>query len=171
MSSGWVKIHRELQNHWIWEDKPFSRGQAWVDLIMMATYKDKKMMLDGKLSEISCGNIVTSIRKLCSRWGWSNTKVRRFLKMLEDDGMIAQKSDTKKTLITLVNYGFYQDSEKEKTTQKHHRNDTETTQKHTYKKEKKDKKEKNNHIHNFQQREYDFEDLEQRLLEKQFKPE
>ena len=98
-------------------------------------------------------------------------KVRRFLKMLEDDGMIAQKSDTKKTLITLVNYGFYQDSEKEKTTQKHHRNDTETTQKHTYKKEKKDKKEKNNNIHNFQQREYDFEDLEQRLLEKQFKPE
>lgn len=170
MSNGWVKIHRELQNHWVWEDKPFSRGQAWVDLIMMATYKDKKMMLDGKLVEISCGNIVTSIRKLCSRWGWSNTKVRRFLKMLEDDGMIVQKSDTKKTLITLVNYGFYQDSEKEKTTQKHHRNDAETTQKHTYKKEKKDKKGKNNNIHNFQQREYDFEDLEQRLLEKQFKP-
>ena len=40
--AGWVKVHRDIQNCWIWEEKPFSRGQAFIDLILMVNHEDKK---------------------------------------------------------------------------------------------------------------------------------
>ncbi|HDK5688713.1 TPA: DnaD domain protein, partial [Staphylococcus pseudintermedius] len=42
------------------------------------------------------------------RWHWSNNKVKNFLKMLEEDGMLNVKSDAKKTLLTVVKYDVYQ---------------------------------------------------------------
>lgn len=146
MNEGWVKTYRSLTDHWVWQDKPFSKGQAWMDLLLMVNHCEKKVLIDGKLIKIERGQTVTSIRKLCDRWGWSNTKVKRFLKMLEDDSMLVVKSDTKKTVINVVNYRVYQDSENEKTTEKRQSNDTETSQKHTNKNEK---NEKNNTIKRF----------------------
>lgn len=137
-----MKVYRSLTDHWLWEDKPFSKGQAWIDLLLLVNHTSKKTLIDGSLQEIERGQTVTSIRKLCDRWGWSNTKVRRFLKMLEDDGMVNIKSDSKKTLINVVNYSVYQDSENEKTTLKRQQDDTETTLKHTNKNEKNEKNEK-----------------------------
>jgi hypothetical protein len=36
VGKGFVSIHREIMDHWIWQDKPVSKGQAWVDLILLA---------------------------------------------------------------------------------------------------------------------------------------
>lgn len=88
---------------------------------MLASFEDKKTMIDGELLTVEQGSFITSKRKLCNRWKWSNTKVNAFLNLLEQDDMITQKSDTKKTVITIENYGFYHENEKEK----HHRNTTE----------------------------------------------
>ena len=122
MAQGWISIHRQLQSHWLWEDKPFSRGQAWVDILMLANHDDKKFLLGNELVEVKCGSFITSIAKLCEKWGWSNTKVVKFLDLLENDGMLIRKSDTKKTLITIENYGVYQVPNDTKTTQKHTNN-------------------------------------------------
>lgn len=90
-------------------------------MIMLANFEDKKTLVDGELVTMEQGSFITSKRKLCTRWKWSNTKVNAFLSLLEQDDMITQKSDTKKTVITIGNYDFYHDKEKEK----HHRNTTE----------------------------------------------
>ncbi|WP_426554594.1 Replication protein O [Bacillus safensis] len=100
-------------------------------------------MLGNDLHELKKGELVTSIRKLGDHWSWSNTKVSQFLDLLKSDGMIDYKKDTKKTLITIVNYGVYHDSENEKKTQNEHEKDTKRTQKHTIKNEKNVKNEKN----------------------------
>lgn len=149
MNEGWVKTYRSLTDHWVWQDKPFSKGQAWMDLLLMVNHSEKKILIDGKLENVERGQTVSSIRKLCDRWGWSNTKVKNFLKMLENDSMIHVKSDTKKTVITIVNYSVYQDSENEKTTLKRQSSDTETSQKHTNKNDKNDKNEKKSNIKRF----------------------
>lgn len=62
--------------------------------------------------------------------------------MLEADGMVKVKSDSKKTVINVVNYRFYQDSENEKTTVKRQQDDSGTSLKHTNKNVKNDKNEK-----------------------------
>ena len=110
MSKGWISLHRQIWNNWVWEDKPFSKGQAWIDLLLMANHEDKKVLIGNQLITVKRGSFVTSIRKLCDRWGWSNTKVRSFLSLLEQDGMLIVKSDAKKTTLTIVNYSDYQDS-------------------------------------------------------------
>src|SRR5690625_2227462 len=141
---GWVKLHRKIQDHWIYQEKrQFSRYEAWLDLIMMANHKDGKTLIDGKLEHVKTGQMVTSIRKLCDKWDWSNTKVTNFLKLLESDGMISYKSDTKKTVITIDKYSTYHEGEREETTQKHIRSISETYQKHTNKNVKNDKNDKN----------------------------
>src|SRR5699024_7281455 len=134
MQQGWVKLHRKIQDHWIYKEKRvFSKYEAWIDLLFMANHKNNKALIDGELINVEKGQFITSVRKLCDKWSWSNTKVNNFLKMLEKDGMITKKSDTKKTVITLVNYTFYHESDNEKTSQKHHESDTEASQKHTNK--------------------------------------
>jgi len=151
MQKGWIKLHRKIQDHWIYKEKrKFSRYEAWIDLIMMANHRQNRVFVDGELLTVNRGQFMTSIRTLCRRWEWSNTKVMTFLKMLTNDEMIVYNSDTKKTLITINNYSVYHDEEIEKTTQKHHRNITETYQKHTNKNDKECiKNVKNNKRHKF----------------------
>ena len=145
--SGWIKLHRQIQEHWLWNKKPFSRGQAWIDLLIMVNHKNQKALIGNKLIDVNRGEGITSIRKLCNRWGWSNTKTKTFLKLLETDHMINVKSDSKKTTINIVNYNDYQMRDDTKndteTTQKRQTSDTETTQKHTNKNVKNVKNDKN----------------------------
>jgi DNA replication protein DnaD len=125
-NQGWISVHRQIRDcELLWGDKPFSRGQAWIDLLLLANHEDKRMIFDGSVIEVKRGQRVTSYRTLCEAWGWSNTKVANFLEMLEAEQMIEKQSDTKKTLITIVNYDKFQDLMKEKRQQ----SDTETTPK------------------------------------------
>ncbi|MET1163597.1 Replication protein O [Bacillus velezensis] len=137
---GWIKLHRSVQDHWIYQEKrKFSKYEAWLDLLMMASHKNNKFVLGNELYDLKRGEFISSIRKLGERWSWSNTKVTQFLDLLKKDEMIDFKKDTKKTLITIVNYGVYHDSDEEKKTVIEHKNDTKATQKHTIKNEKNEK--------------------------------
>ena len=126
MKQGWISVHRQLQDHWLWEDKPFSKGLAWIDILMLANHADNKFLLGNELVEVKAGSFITSELKLAERWGWSKTKVRAFLALLQKDSMIQKKSDRKKTTIIVENYSFFQDIE---TTEKPPKDREETTEK------------------------------------------
>jgi len=111
MSYGWVSIHRQIQEHWLWKDKPFSYGQAWIDLIMMANHNDNKFLLGRELVEVKAGSFITSELKLMERWGWGKTRVRTFLELLQKDNMIVKKVNRKRTTIFIVNYSVFQDTQ------------------------------------------------------------
>lgn len=121
---GWVSLDRQIENHWLWKDKPFSKGQAWIDLILSVNHTGKKILIDGETVYIPKGSFVTSLRKLADKWGWSINKVSRFLFLLENDSMLTQKRDTKKTVLSLENYGKYQDRKTQKRTGTEHRRNT-----------------------------------------------
>ncbi|MCT4544541.1 MAG: DnaD domain protein [Vallitalea sp.] len=125
-SKGWIKTYRDIQDHWLWSEKPFDKRSAWLDLILSANHKNKKFPLGTEIMEVKRGDFVTSELKLAARWGWSKTKTRNFLKLLENDNMIVKKADRKKTTISIVNYSKYQDT---KTTEKLQENHCETTAK------------------------------------------
>lgn len=131
MAHGWISIHRQLQSHWLWDDKPFSKGQAWIDLLLLANHADKTIMLGNELIEVQAGSFITSELKLMERWGWSKTKVRSFLDVLQKDQMIVKKTDRKKTTIFIEKYGFFQDSETTERPQKNRKKTTERPQKDT----------------------------------------
>ena len=105
---GYIKLHRQIQDCWIWDSGKFDKRSAWIDLLMLANHRDKKFMFNGKPVVITRGQFMTSIRKLAVRWEWSTSTVFDFLKILEDDNMIKKESDSHRTLLTIINYEVYQ---------------------------------------------------------------
>lgn len=113
MSEGWIKLYRQIQDCDIWDDdeqEPFDKRSAWIDLLLLANHKDKQTVFDMKPFVVKRGQRITSIRKLGERWHWSRDRVSRYLKLLESLGMIIKESDSRKTLLTIVNYEVYQDT-------------------------------------------------------------
>ena len=97
----------------------------------MASHKDNKFVLGNELMEVKRGSFITSEVKLSEKWGWSRTKVRSFLELLEKDNMIIKKSDNKKTTLTIVNYNDYQFQETTKEQQKNNKKTSKEHQKNT----------------------------------------
>lgn len=123
MNAGYIKLHRQLQECWVWKDDKFSRGQAWVDLLLSANHKDKKMLFEGEVITIQRGQLMTSYSKLANRWKWSRQTVMRFLELLESDSMVTKIRNSKGTLLTIVNYDNFQCSDTEHgTLMEHERN-------------------------------------------------
>ena len=107
MSHGWIKIHRSITDHWVW-DCEFSTAQAWTDLLINACHKDNKIMIKGQVIQLRVGQQARSELTLTKSWRWSRGKVRRFLKNLENDGMIVQEAGHLTSIITICNYKQYQ---------------------------------------------------------------
>ena len=148
-SKGFIIVDRQIRDHWLWADAPYSRGQAWIDLLMMAGYENKTIIFDGKPVKLRRGEFITSIRKLASAWKWSQGKVSRFLNALEDEQMITQKRSSKRITVFIVNYSDYQGSRSSKRStdgaQTAHRRSTDgdnETKINKYNKEKEDSAER-----------------------------
>jgi len=123
MAEGYISVFRQVTEHELWQDKPFSKGHAWVDLLLLAFFKEKKMMIGNNDVIIKRGQLLTTFRFLEDRWGWSNTKVNNFLAYLVMQKMISKENINKKTLITIENYEDYQTTSDKKATIKRHEND------------------------------------------------
>ena len=108
LSNGWIKLHRKILDCFIWQDKPYDKARAWIDLLLIAMHHDKKMLIDDEVVMIQRGSFMTSIVKLADRWGWSRNKVVRYLDMLESEHMLNTKRTPKGTLVTIVKYDNYQ---------------------------------------------------------------
>lgn len=146
---GWIKLHRKIYDNWLWKnDKPFDKRAAWIDILLMVNHKKNKILFDNELIEVAPGERITSERKLSERWGWSRTKVRNFLKLLQDDDMLKVNKTTKKTTLKVVNYNKYQVRETTKRTTEVPEKDQASTRRvpgeDTNKNDKNDKNDKEN---------------------------
>ena len=128
MSNGWVNLHRCIQEHWIWQDA--HRFKWWVDLLLRASHKDTKVLIDSSLVECKRGQFITSLYALSSDWNVSRDVVRNFLNLLEKDSMIIRKATTKYTQITICNYESYQDAPTTNSLQTHDEATTNSLQTH-----------------------------------------
>lgn len=110
-TSGWIRLHRKIWKSEIWnyDDEPFDRRSAWIDLLMMANFEERTVVINSRTVTIKRGQVFTSVRKLSERWHWSKDKVTRHLKVLNELKMATVDATPNGTLITLDNYGIYQD--------------------------------------------------------------
>ena len=106
--SGWVRLHREIENNFLWFLEPFTKAQAWVDLFLNANHKEKVISIRGNIIKIKRGQIGWSELTMADRWKWSKGKVRRFLKLLEIEQQIEQQKSPLTTVITILKYEHYQ---------------------------------------------------------------
>lgn len=125
---GWIKLHRKLQDNPLWFSEKFTRGQAWVDLILLANHEDSYFYKRGVKIDVKRGQSGRSEVELSDRWKWSRSKVRKFLNDLEKEQQIKQHKTNVTQLITIINYDIYQKKDTKRTPKEH--------QKDTYKNDK-----------------------------------
>ena len=104
---GWIRLDRAITEHWIFSDA--EKFRAWIDLLLMANHEDNKVLMHDGLLNVKRGQFITSIGKLATRWHWSRDRVYRFLELLESEHMLQRKSNRSRTVLTIVNYGKFQD--------------------------------------------------------------
>lgn len=105
---GYISIHRKIEDSWLWLSEPFSKAQAWIDLLLIANHKNSSFFLRGIKIEVKRGHIAWSEEKLSSRWKWSRGKLRTFLKLLETEQQIIQHKSNKINIVEIINYDLYQ---------------------------------------------------------------
>src|SRR5262245_54218381 len=108
MTKGWIRVHRQIWQNKYWHCEPFSKGQAWIDLLLLANHDDGMFVVRGNQVRVPRGYVGCSEETLASRWRWSRGKVRRFLKALKTDRQIVQHTSPILSLVQLANYDQYQ---------------------------------------------------------------
>jgi hypothetical protein len=144
--NGWIKLHRKLSENSLWTSEPFTRGQAWVDLILLANHEYGFFFLRDHKIEVERGQVGYSQLKLAERWKWSRTKVRSFLNTLEKEQQVIQQQSHSTSIITIINYDEYQKKEQQLIQQEDNRKTTGRQLQDTNKKNKEEKEEKENNL-------------------------
>lgn len=128
MSKGWISLHRQFQDHWLWtEPRKYSKGEAWLDILMSAAHKEHKAVINDNLITCERGEWIASIRFLQKRWQWSNSKIVKFLLVLEKDDMLTLEKKTGVTVLKVSKYNSYQDPDEIKKTAKRQERDGKAT--------------------------------------------
>ena len=112
--AGWIKIHRDIATHWIFQDA--EKFKWWIDLLLMSSFEDNKTLVGDRLVEVKRGQQIISLSFLASRWDTSKRTVLKFLTLLESDGMCNRCTHQKVTILTICNYESYQEVETPKVT-------------------------------------------------------
>lgn len=109
--SGWISLHRKiLDNPILSFGRNFSRAEAWIWLLLRANYEERKVVIGSDIYRCKKGQLITSQLKLCKTFNWGNSRLKTFLKLLQKDKMINLQTNSKLTLITVLNYESYQTS-------------------------------------------------------------
>lgn len=106
MDKGFIPIKRSLFEHFLFKERrTFSRFEAWLDLIQMASFTDENMeLIGGKLIGRNRGEVIASLRFLMQRWNWSMHKVSDYLELLRSQEMVVVDKENGVTKILLVNF-------------------------------------------------------------------
>ena len=101
LGKGYIYLMRSLQDHWIWDDKPVAKGQAWVDMLLWASHKDREAPAIEGFVQIKEGEFIRTLRQMGDAWGWSKNKVKRFLEVLDKGDMIELQNRTRPTHVSI----------------------------------------------------------------------
>lgn len=109
--SGFVAMQREALDHPLFRGNP-ERFYAWFWLVARAAWKPTPFDIGGKVITLERGQICASIRQLGEAWGMSKSAADRFITRLKTETMVEVEAGHGRLVITICNYGKYQDSEK-----------------------------------------------------------
>jgi hypothetical protein len=112
---GHVKLSRKFfedNADWL-EPRRFSRAEAWIDCIQMASWKPRPFAIGLDVEHLERGEFVVSVRYLAKRWQWGKSAVQRWFAAAQKAGRLAvQREGQMGTVYLLVNYEHYQSTER-----------------------------------------------------------
>jgi biotin operon repressor len=125
MHRGFITLHRKIVD-WEWYSDA-NVFRIFTHLILTANWEPKKW----KGVPVKRGQKITSIQHMAEETGLTEQSVRTAIKKLKLTGELTTEATNKYTLVTLINYDFYQDKENQLTnkTTRNLTNEQQTTNK------------------------------------------
>lgn len=110
MKRGYLKLWRACVDNELYFSEPFTKWQAWQDLLVLANHKKRVVYVRGIAVTVDAGQVLAAEEFLAERWQWSRGKVRRFMSYLESKTVqqIVQQKSRVCTIITIVKWDIYQ---------------------------------------------------------------
>lgn len=111
VARGHVKIARKTftNDPWWLEHREFSRWEAWVFVIQLASFKTYLHATEHGVIPLERGEFVASLRWLADQWGWTVKRVRNWLATAKKGARLRAQRETQAGIVYLiVNYDHYQ---------------------------------------------------------------
>jgi hypothetical protein len=105
----YIKLSRKAFKNFLWKERrPYSRFEAWLDLIRRASFSEETTdLINGKVITRNKGQVVGSIRFFMEAWSWGKSKVCDFLELLRSQEMISIDRVNGISVVSLLNYDKY----------------------------------------------------------------
>ncbi len=105
---GYMPCYRTFQKRWFWEEGPWDIAHLFMDLLLRANRKMRRVKVGRDLIEIGRGMVATSYSKLAEVTGHDRKTIRKWLELLAKDGEVSvQNKGQHGVLITICKYGSY----------------------------------------------------------------
>jgi len=109
---GYIKVHRKiLENPIVCKDSNYLA--VWMYLLLNATHKEIPAIFKGQKITLQPGQLITGRKVIASKFSISESKVQRILNRLKIEQQIEQQTSNKNSLISIVNWKEYQQSEQQ----------------------------------------------------------
>ena len=110
MRTGWIKLHRQVFDNPVCA-KDSEYFFVWCYLLTEAKYEEERVLFKNEEITLSKGQLLTTSKKIALELNVKESKVNRILKKLENEKQIERQTSNKNTLITVINWEFYQSCE------------------------------------------------------------
>lgn len=107
--AGLFMIDRDLLHHHIVGMQNKDRFCMWIWILSAASWKSRKIFVQGKEITLARGQLFVSIRTFAAENHVSKGVAERFIRDLKSGTMIETVNETGGTIITVCNYSKYQD--------------------------------------------------------------
>jgi len=106
--SGWIKLHRQIQD-WEWYEDS-STVHLWIHMLLKANHDERKW----QGITINPGQFITSRDKLSAETGITTQRIRTIIERLKSTSQITSQSTSRFTMITISKWEGYQSTEDRK---------------------------------------------------------
>lgn len=114
---GWIKLHRKIVDSPIWNDPHYLK--LWLYCLMKATHKDREVIIGNQVIKLTPGEFITGRKSLADDLN-DGVKAKlklneltwwRYLNCLERMQMLNIKKTNKYSIVSIVNWHEYQETE------------------------------------------------------------
>ena len=109
--NNWIKISRCILKMNGYFGERFPKPLCFIDLLLLASYKQRQMKMKCGVLTLQRGEIAISIQNLAKRWSVSYHQCRTILNTLAKEERIELRSELQVTIIKVINYDLYQGAE------------------------------------------------------------
>lgn len=104
---GWAKLHRKLLDSTVFENEKMLK--FWIWCLLKATHKEHVQRVGLQEIQLKKGQFVFGRKKSAQELNMTESYVYKLLKQFEKEQLIELDSNNKFTIVSVVNWGIYQE--------------------------------------------------------------